>query len=127
MTLLPRESVQAVCIDDQDRDRNHIAENRLHPIPDLHTGTGIGLFDEFVPTPAKLRTAEYSNCEGTDGQGVCRYDEIPEIKPGGSFGKRLEMENTVAQCRGNGKSKNDDAADRASLRTGRERTYSRDV
>ena len=117
VALLPAEGGEAVDIESSDADRDEVHEDRLHPALDLQALARIGLGDELIPAPADFVAPKDGEDQRADGQAVCAYDEIPEVKPRRAFRKGLEGEHAVAEGSGQRQQENADAADNAALGT----------
>ena len=83
--LFPVEVQHAVDIQECDDNGDEITEDRFHPVAHLHTGTGIGFCKEFIPAPSKLVAAEQSKYQRAKRQCIIGNEEIPQIKPRGTF------------------------------------------
>ena len=115
--LLPAEGGEAVDVEGGHADRDEVREDGLHPVLDLHALALVGLGDKLVPAPAELEAAEDGEDQRADGQEVGADDEVPEVQPGGAFGKGLEAELAVAESGGQAQQEDADAADDAALGT----------
>ena len=114
--LFPPEGDHAVNIDEDDRSRDEIAEDGLHPGLDLPALARVGLGEEIVPAPAEFIAAVEREDERAERQDVVGDEEVPEIEPCAAVRKRLELEHAVAQRRGQGKHEHARTADQTAKR-----------
>ena len=114
--LFPPEGDHAVNIDEDDRGRDEIAEDGLHPGLDLPALARVGLGEEIVPAPAEFIAAVEREDERAERQDVVGDEEVPEIEPCAAVRKRLELEHAVAQRRGQGKHEHARTADQTAKR-----------
>ena len=101
----PVECRYTVYIDDCDDDGNGVFEQRFLPFLYFQAVACIGFPDEAVPAPSDPVTAEEGENKGSQRQDVSGDDEVPEVQPGRSIRKRLEVQQTEPEscCQGQGR------------------------
>ena len=75
--LFPTKSYDAININHGDDCRNDILKQLFHPWFHLKTDSGISLFDEIIPAPAKLVAAKECEYKRTEGKDVGGNKEVP--------------------------------------------------